>query len=258
MTAHAMPSRARPPGRAFAELVKVEARLAMRVPVGLVLGILVPVIFLVIFSAIPALKKPAAGTTLTLFAQYIPVLICLSLCLIALVSLPIPLVTNRQLGVLRRFSTTPAPRSWLLAAQVLTNLATAVVAIVILVTGAALFFGVHPPAQLAGFALSAALAIAAMFAIGLLIAAIAPSPPVAGVAGTVLLYPLLFFAGLWAPRQDLSPVWQHIGSFTPLSAAVQAMQAAMQGHFPPAQPLLVMAAYAIAFGAAAVRLFRWE
>ena len=101
-------------------------------------------------------------------------------------------------------------------------------------------------------------AIAAMSSPIANIAAMAPSPPVAGVAGTVLLYPLLFFAGLWAPRQDLSPVWQHIGNYTPLSAAVQAMQAAMQGHFPPAQPLLVMAAYAIAFGVAAIKLFRWE
>ena len=41
-------------------------------------------------------------------------------------------------------------------------------------------------------------------------------------------------------------------------AAVQAMEAAMQGHFPPIQPLLVMAAYAVAFGIAAIRLFRWE
>jgi len=32
----------------------------------------------------------------------------------------------------------------------------------------------------------------------------------------------------------------------------------MQGHFPPAQPLLVMTAYSIAFGIAAIKLFRWE
>jgi ABC-2 type transport system permease protein len=258
MTAHAIPSRARPPGRAFSQLVKVETKLALRVPVGVVLGIAVPVMFLVIFNAMPALRKPAAGTTLTLFAQYVPVLICLSLCLIALVSLPIPLVTYRQLGVLRRFSTTPAPRSWLLAAQVVTNLAMAVTAIIILVAGAAVFFGVPLAPPLAGFVLSAVLAIAAMFALGLLIAAIAPAPGIAGVIGTVLLYPLLFFAGLWAPRQDLSPIWQHIGNYTPLSAAVQAMEGAMQGHFPPAQPLLVMAAYAIVFSIAAIKLFRWE
>lgn len=32
----------------------------------------------------------------------------------------------------------------------------------------------------------------------------------------------------------------------------------MQGNFPSARPLLVMAAYAIVFGIAAVKLFRWE
>jgi ABC-2 type transport system permease protein len=198
------------------------------------------------------------GSTLTLFAEYIPVLICLSLCLIALVSLPIPLVNNRQMGVLRRSSTTAAPQSWLLAAQVVINLVLAVLAIVILVAGGALLFGVHPAAQLAGFVVSVVLATAAMFAIGLLIAAIAPSTPVAGAAGTVLLYPMLFFAGLWAPQQNLSPLLQHIGNYTPLGAAVQAMEAAMQGNLPSARPLLVMAAYAIVFGIAAVKLFRWE
>jgi ABC-2 type transport system permease protein len=255
---HAIPSRARPPGRGFRKLVKVEGKLALRVPMGLVLGVLAPVILLVIFNAIPALKKPAPGSTLTLFAEYIPVLICMSLCLITLVGLPVPVVTNRQMGVLRRFSTTPAPPSWLLAAQVIINLALALIAIVILLAGGALFFGVHFPSQWAGFVGSVLLATAAMFAIGLLITAVAPAPQVAGVLGTVLFYPLLFFAGLWTPQQNMSPLLQHIGNYTPLGAAVQAMDAAMQGNFPPARPLLVMAAYAIVFGVAAVRLFRWE
>jgi ABC-2 type transporter len=123
---------------------------------------------------------------------------------------------------------------------------------------AALLFGVHPASQLASFVVSVVLATAAMFAIGLLIAAIAPSTPVAGVASTALLYPMLFFAGLWAPQQNLSPLLQHIGNNTPLGAAVQAMEAAMQGNLPSARPLLVMAAYAIVFGIAAVKLFRWE
>jgi len=126
------------------------------------------------------------------------------------------------------------------------------------VAGGVLFFGVHMPSQWAGFVLSALLATAAMFGLGLLIAALAPSPQVAGVAGTVLLYPLLFLAGMWTPKQNLSPAFQHIGDYTPLAAAVQAMDAAMQGHFPPARPLLVMAACAVVFGIVAIRMFRWE
>jgi ABC-2 type transport system permease protein len=258
MTTCAIPGRARPPARGFRQLVKAECKLALRVPIGLVLGVAIPAFFLVIFNAIPGLKRPAPGSTLTLFAEYIPVLIGLSLCLIALVSLPIPMVTNRQMGVLRRFSTTPAPPSWLLAAQVIINVALAVIAITILVTGGAIFAGVPLPLQWPGFVLSVLLAIAAMFAIGLLIAALAPSAPIAGAAGTVLLYPLLFLAGLWTPKQNLSPLLQHIGNYSPLGAAVQAMDSAMQGNFPPARPLLVMAAYAVVLGLIAVRSFRWE
>jgi len=258
MTTHAPPSRARPPARGFGELVKVECKLALRVPAGLALGVLVPVAMLVIFNTVSGLKQQAPGSTLTMFAVYIPVLICMSLCLLALVSLPIPMVTDRQMGVLRRFATTPAPRSWLLAAQLIINVALALITITILVTGGAVFFGVHLPSQWPGFVLSALLAMAAMFALGLLITAVAPSPPVAGVLGTVLLYPLLFFAGMWTPKQNMAPALQHIGSFTPLGAAVQAMEASMQGSFPSARPLLVMAAYAVVSGFAAVRLFRWE
>ena len=32
----------------------------------------------------------------------------------------------------------------------------------------------------------------------------------------------------------------------------------MQGQFPPAMPLLVLAAYAVVFGFLARRLFKWE
>jgi hypothetical protein len=50
---------------------------------------------------------------------------------------------------------------------------------------------------------------------------------------------------------------QHIASYTPLDAAVQAMDAAVQGRFPSARPLLVMAACAVVLGIVAIRLFRW-
>lgn len=73
-----------------------------------------------------------------------------------------------------------------------------------------------------------------------------------------MLYPLLFFAGMWTPKQNLAPLAQQIGNYTPLGAAVQAMDAAMQGNFPPARPVLVMAAYAVVFGVAAIKMFRWE
>jgi len=244
-------------GRAFGKLLQTEGKLAWRTPFGLGLGVVIPAFFLFIIGSVPAMRQPGPGT-LTQFGAFIPVLIGMSLALIALIALPIPLVLNRDRGVLRRFATTPVAPSWLLAAQVVVNLALALMAIVIIVAGGALFFGVRLPSQPAGFVLSVLLAIAAMFAIGLLIAALCPSAAVAGAVGTVVLYPLLFFSGLWTPTADMSPFLRRLSGFTPLNAAVQAMRDAMQGTFPPARPLLVLAACAVICGALAVRYFRWE
>jgi ABC-2 type transport system permease protein len=49
-----------------------------------------------------------------------------------------------------------------------------------------------------------------------------------------------------------------ISNYTPLGATVQAVQDSMQTGFPPAAPLLVLAAYALVFGFLAQRFFRWE
>jgi len=248
----------RPPRRAMRELVVAEAKLVWREPAGLVLGVFVPVLLLVIFGMAPGLKKHIVGVSppTTYMSFYVPVLIGMVLTLIALVTLPIGLVLQRERAFLRRLSTTPVAPRWLLAAQVVVNLALALLAMILIVAGAVVFFHVAAPVQLGGFVLSALFATAALFAMGLVIAAIAPSERAAGVLGTVLLYPLLFFAGLWTPK--MSGTMHRISNFTPLGAAVHAMLSSMHGTFPSAEPLLVMAGYAVVLGFLAVRLFRWE
>src|SRR6266536_3009343 len=44
--------------------------------------------------------------------------------------------------------------------------------------------------------------------------------------------PLLFFGGLWFPRERMPPVLQHISEWSPLGASVHALQDSMQGTFP--------------------------
>jgi len=56
----------------------------------------------------------------------------------------------------------------------------------------------------------------------------------------------------------MTPVLRYICGWTPLGAAVQALQRSLLVGFPSAKSLLVMVAYAAIFGYLADRHFRWE
>lgn len=108
------------------------------------------------------------------------------------------------------------------------------------------------------FILAILLTMVAIFAIGLLVAALANGAQAAQTLGGIVGVPLLFFAGLWVPIAVLPVQIRDISTWTPLGAAVKAIQDAMQTGFPPAGQLLILVAYAIVAGFVAVRFFRWE
>jgi ABC-2 type transport system permease protein len=76
--------------------------------------------------------------------------------------------------------------------------------------------------------------------------------------GTLIFFPLMFFAGLWVPIPTMPNVLRSISHWTPLGAAVQSLSAATAGHGLDSVQLLVLADYGLASATAAARLFRWE
>jgi ABC-2 type transport system permease protein len=252
-------TRRRAPRAAFANIVLNEARLARRQPAGVIAGAGIALLILVIFGEIPALQKPSGGLGgYTPFEVYIPVLMCMAIAIIAFTYLPGPLVSYRELGILRRLSTTPVPAYWVLAAQLIVQTVIMAVTLVLVVTVCIVFFGISAPQDPAGMMLALALCLAALFAIGLAIAALARTSSAARGLMAAALYPMLFFAGLYYPVQLMPAVIQDISNYSPLGAAVEAIGATWVGQFPSARPLLVLAGYAVVFGFLARRFFRWE
>jgi ABC-2 type transport system permease protein len=145
-----------------------------------------------------------------------------------------------------------------LVAQLAVQATAAVVTVSVLLAVAALGFGVPLPRQPVGFGLALLLTALAMFGLGLLIAAIVPTSKSAGAVGTLLFFPLMFFAGLWAPREVMSSLLLRIGDLTPLGPAVQALRDTSDGAWPSARALVVLAAYAVVTALAAARFFRWQ
>jgi ABC-2 type transport system permease protein len=244
---------------AFGKIVMNEARLSWRRPIGLIAGLAFPVVLLLVFGNIPAFRQASDSLGgLTAMDVYVPILMVFCLAMLALMGLPIPLASYRERGVLRRLSTTPVPPSWLLAAQGIVQLCVAVAGLLIILIGGIAAFGVAAPKSLGGLGLSVALSVAGLFPIGLLVASVAGTANAASVIGRLVFFPLMFFAGLWLPREAMPGLLQDISNYTPLGAAVEALQDSMQTGFPPVAPLLVLAAYAVVFGFLAKRLFKWE
>lgn len=80
-----------------------------------------------------------------------------------------------------------------------------------------------------------------MLGIGVLVTALAPSARIAQAVSTVILFPMMFFAGLWLPRAQMSPALRTVSDYTPLGAGVRAVQASIEGHWPSTVGLLVLA-----------------
>lgn len=245
-------------GARFAVLLTIQAKLAVREPYGLLAGIGLPVILLAVFGFIgQAVPGNVGDTGLTIIDLWIPTILVVSFIFIA-VSLPTTLVRDREIGWLRRISTTPLHPSMLLAAQLVIDLALAAAAIVILILGGALVFGASLHVQILSFGVSLLLAITEIFALGLAVVALAPTQTAASVIGGVVTFVLLFLSGLWFQPTQVGGPLATIMYYSPSGAAARALLAAVFNGSLSYAALLTMAVYTVIFGFIAIRYFRWE
>jgi ABC-2 type transport system permease protein len=243
----------------FAKLTRAEVRLFLREPIAVFFGVAFPALLVVILGSIPGFRRPdQALGGLRVIDLYVTISIALTLAMIGLQLTPAVLAGYRERGVLRRLSTTPVSPILLLAGQIVSAVLSAIVAGALVLVVGRVGFSVPVPRQFAGFVLAFLLSAAALFALGLLIAAIAPSGKAGNAMGVILFFPVMFFAGLWVPREALPAMLNRIGDFTPLGAGEQAMHDALVGSWPHAGQLAVLAGYVVVCGFTAARLFRWE
>ncbi|MEU9832151.1 ABC transporter permease [Streptosporangium sp. NPDC048047] len=242
------------------KMIITEAKLFLRDPAGPIFAILLPLALLLGLGSIPGFGEPdpAMGGQRVIDTQLPGMMVILSVATMALSVLPGTLVAYRERGVLRRLSTTPVSPVRLLVAQVVNNLVVAIVATALLITLGHLFLGVAVPGNLPAFAVVFVLGTASVFGLGLLIAAVAPNAKVAPGIGSLLMFPLLFMAGMWIPRELMPDLLRRIGDFLPMAPFGQAIRDTWAGHAPQPLHLAVMAVTVLVTGAVAARLFRWE
>jgi ABC-2 type transport system permease protein len=242
----------------LAKLTLTELKLFLRDPTAVFFAVVFPPALLGILGAIPAFRVPNEDLGgLRVVDLYVPIMIGFVLAMLAVSVLPTYLATYRERGVLRRLSTTPVRPSGVLLAQLALGLGMALLAVALVLVVGAVALDTALPRQPLAFLAAFLLGAAALFAVGLLIAALAPSGKAASAIGTMLFFPLMFLAGLYFPREAMPEVLRRVGDFTPLAATVQALQDATAGAWPEPLHLAVLAAFTVVAGLAAAKLFRW-
>ena len=133
---------------------------------------------------------------------------------------------------------------------------TAILGLVLLVVVGKIAFDIPLPGNPIGYIAAFGLGMAGLLAIGLLLAAVAPSAGVATAIAVPLFFVVMFLGGVYLPRFLLPEVLVTIGEFTP--PGVQGLQDAWLGAAPQLLPLAVLAGITVVAGVAASRAFRWE
>ncbi len=242
-------------------LVVVALKLFVREPGTFALTAIAPAVLVVMFGLSFGNKlgsSPNPGYGFVDLAT--PALATIVIGTAAFMGIPPTTATARELRILRRYRATPLHPLLYVVADVIANLVVAMVGMGLLVLTAKVVFGLRFagswPAITAAFVLSAL----SLYAVGYVIASLAPTARFAQSAGLLLFLPMLFLSGATLPRALMPSAIVQVSDYLPLTQVVSLLQGlwvgdSWQQHMRETWVLLGML-----FGGVLVsaRTFRWE
>ncbi len=171
------------------------------------------------------------------------------------------IVSSREKRILKRLHATPAGAAYILAGRIVPALLISLVQTALLLTIAVVAFGVNIVGNL-GILLVAALFGAIVFiSLGFLVSSVSKSADSAENLTGLVTFPMFFLGGVFIPIERLPEAVQVIAYMMPLTYFSDALREVMirgAGFADIAVDLGVLAVFAVAVFALAVKLFRWE
>lgn len=238
-------------------LTVCEAKMVARDTAGLIVPLGLPLLILV-SSASAAGSQPIADGLTALDLFVLPLVITMVIATIGIVNMPSFLAYYRRSGILRRLAVTPVSPAMVLIAQTLVSVLQAAVGIGLALAVAFIAFGANAPRDPIALAGVLLLAAAAMYALGMVVAAVAPTPNSAVAIGLTGFFALGALGGMFGGRDALPPVLAEIGGWLPFGAAVDAIAAAWAGVAVEPGRVISLAVTVIIGSVIAALAFRWE
>ncbi|WP_428965753.1 ABC transporter permease [Micromonospora fluostatini] len=247
----------RPGPAAWLTLARCEAKMVVRDTAGLVVPIGLPLLIMIMNASAAGDQQVGNGRS-ALDVFVLPLVFTIVLASIGIINMPSFLAYYRRTGVLRRLAVTPASPAMVLVAQLAVSLVQAVLGIGVAFAVAVLAFGAKPPVDV-GVALGVgALAVAAMYGLGMVVASVAPTPNSAVAIGLIGFFALGAVGGMFGSTNALPDPVAQVGSWLPFGATVEALSAAWVGASVDASNLVGLVVTAVVGTVVATVFFRWN
>jgi ABC-2 type transport system permease protein len=197
---------------------------------------------------------------LNFISYFVPSILALSVMQVGVFA-AVPLVADREKGILKRLSATPLRRWQRVGANTLMRLLIALVQTIIIVGVGASVFGVEVSGSLLLAAAFVALGAVTFLALGYVLASFTKTEEAANGITQVVQFPMMFLSGVFFPLEAMPQFLQSIARLIPLTYLADALRQVMVGGTPFA-PLAVCAAvllgWLVVCFAIASRKFRWQ
>lgn len=247
--------------RAWLRLVASELRSVVRDTSGLLIPVGLPALFLTMYG-LGGGGEPGSGDRATgasvLDVFGIPLAVVMVLCLIGVVNMPSFLALYRRTGVLRRLSVTPLQPLHVLGAQVVVSALQSLVGLGLAIAIAVLGFGAALGGSVWTMIGVVLLVAASMYGVGMIVAAVSPTPNSSVAIGMVLFFGMGATGGLFGPTEALPSAFADVGQYLPFGAGMEVVGAAWTGQSIGGGDLAVLAVSAVVGLVTGVLTFRWD
>ena len=250
--------------RGLRRMMLVELKLFLREPEAFFFTLIFPLIMLFIFGSI--FGNQPNEVSVYLFGGRgavdvsVPAYMALIIGVTGLMFIPYLVATYREKGILRRLRTTPVRPQTVLTAWAVIYFALNLIGALLLVIAGRIVYGLQFEGSVFYFFLAFFLSSFSFFAVGFMVASLAPTARTASVIGMVLFFPMIFLSGTTFPWEILPDGVKMVGRAMPMTYVVQLLQGLWFAE-PWGEHLLelaVLAGMMIIGVSISAKVFRWE
>jgi len=246
--------------KALIQLIKIEILGSVREFSSVLFGILLPAGIMLLLGILYGDKVAFDGAGFSLIQQAFPAVVTIGICASGLMGIPITISAYREKKILKRFQVTPISPLFILLAEFVNQLITAIGSAIVVWMIAAWVFGYEMLGSVWHFILAVVFVIFPIYALGMCIASLAKSARSANVWASAFYFPMLFLSGATIPYEIMPAALQSVAKVMPLTQGIILLKGVSLGE-PITQfgaILMLLLATALIATLVSVKVFRYE